>query len=128
MPTSASPSAMAEKTPNRMEKSRWRLYCASCSMASVRVKAPLRDLLVGRDGCNRGADGVQVGERIALGADEEVHVLPHQGGVRKVDGGDDGAIDAVVARIADDADDLTPGGALRRTGREAILKGESGNA
>ena len=41
MPTSASPSAMAEKTPNKMEKSRWRLYCASCSMASFRVKAPL---------------------------------------------------------------------------------------
>jgi hypothetical protein len=32
-------------------------------------------LLVGSDGCNRGADGVQVGERIALGADEEVQVV-----------------------------------------------------
>jgi hypothetical protein len=29
---------MAEKTPNKMEKSRWRLYCASRSMASLRVK------------------------------------------------------------------------------------------
>ena len=71
---------------------------------------------------------MQVGERIALGVDEELHVLPHQGGVRKVDGGDDGETDAVVARIADDADDLMLGGALRRTGRELILKGESWNA
>jgi hypothetical protein len=31
---------MAEKTPNNMEKSRWRLYCASRSMASLRVKVP----------------------------------------------------------------------------------------
>src|SRR5580658_8825991 len=92
------------------------------------VEAAGGDLLVGGDGCDSGADGVEVGERIALRADEELHVGPHQGGVRKVDGGDDGAIDAVVARIADDADDLTPGGALRRTGREAILKGENGNA
>ena len=94
----------------------------------VQGEGAVGDLLVGSDGCDRGADGVQVGERIALSADEELHVLPHQGGVRKVDGGNDGAIDTVVARIADDADDLTPGGALRRTGREAILKGESGNA
>ena len=49
---------------------------------------------------------------ITLSADEELHVLPHHGGVGKVDGGDDGAIDSVVARIADDADDLTPGGAV----------------
>ena len=34
---------MAEKTPNKMEKSRWRLYSASCSMASIRVKAPPGD-------------------------------------------------------------------------------------
>ena len=95
---------------------------------AVEVRDAARDLLVRRDRCNRGADGVQAGERIALRADEELRPGPHQGGVRKVDGGDDGAIDAVVARIADDADDLTPGGALRRTGREAILKGESGNA
>jgi hypothetical protein len=33
---------MAEKTPNRMEKSRWRLYCASRSMASLSVKVPLK--------------------------------------------------------------------------------------
>ena len=77
------------------------------------LKAAVRDLLVGSDGCDRGADGVQVGERIALGADEELHVGQHHGGVRNVDGGDDGAIEAIVARIADDADDLTPGGALR---------------
>src|SRR6202167_6098034 len=93
----------------------------------VQGEGTVGDLLVGGDGCDRGADGVQVGERIALGADEELHVFPHQGGVRKVDGGDDGETDAVVARIADDADDLTPGGALRRTGRELILKGESWN-
>src|SRR5256885_15850169 len=86
---------------------------------------PYTTLFRSRD---RGADGVQVDERITLSADEEVHVLPHHGGVRKVDGGDDGAIDSVVARIADDADDLTPGGALRRTGREVILKVETGNA
>src|SRR5580692_7055030 len=40
MPTSAS--AMAEKTPNNTEKSRWRLYCASRSMASLRVKVLLK--------------------------------------------------------------------------------------
>src|ERR1700683_4683421 len=114
MPTSASASAMAEKTLNNMEKRSWRWY--------------LRSGLIGSDRCDRGADGVQVRERIALGADEELRALPHQGGVRKVDGGDDGATDAVVARIADDANDLTPGGALRRTGRELILKGESWNA
>ena len=28
------------ETPNNMEKSRWRLYCASRSMASLRVKVP----------------------------------------------------------------------------------------
>ena len=115
-----------------MEKSRWRLYCASRSMASLRVKVPLKravgDLLVGSDGCDSGADGVQVGERIALGADEELHVGQHHGGVRKVDGGDDGTIDAVVARIADNADDLTPGGALRRGDLVAILRCETGNA
>ena len=87
----------------------------------VQGEGPVGDLLVGSDGRDCGADGVQVGERITLSADEELHVLPHHGGVRKVDGGDDGAIDSVVARIADDADDLTPGGALRRTGREVIL-------
>jgi hypothetical protein len=75
----------------------------------VQGEGAVGDLLVGSDGSDRGADGVQVGERIALGADEELHVLPYQGGVRKVDGGDDGETDAVVARIADDADDLTPG-------------------
>src|SRR5256885_8536491 len=52
---------------------------------------PYTTLFRSRD---RGADGVQVDERITLSADEEVHVLPHHGGVRKVDGGDDGAIDS----------------------------------
>src|ERR1700728_3649326 len=92
------------------------------------VEGAARDLLVGSDGCDGGADGVQAGERIALGADEELNVVRHHGGVRNVDGGDDGAIDSVVARIADDADDLTPGGALRRGGRVATLTCESGNA
>lgn len=32
MPTSASASAMAEKTPNNMENRRWLRYCASRSM------------------------------------------------------------------------------------------------
>ena len=95
---------------------------------AIEAGAAVGDLLVGSNGCNRGADGVQVCERIALGADEELHVFPHQGGVRKVDGGDDRAIDAVIARIADDADDLTPCGALRRSDREAILQGETSNA
>ena len=45
MPTSASASAMAEKTPNNTEKSRWLLYCASRSMASFRVRVPLKLLL-----------------------------------------------------------------------------------
>ena len=78
------------------------------------LKGAVGDLLVGSDGCDSGLDGVQVGERIALGADEELHVGHHHGGIREVDGGDDRAIDAIVARIADNADDLTPGGALRR--------------
>ena len=45
MPTSASASAMAEKTLNNMEKSRWVLYCASRSMASLNVRVPLKLLL-----------------------------------------------------------------------------------
>src|SRR3984957_3496862 len=92
------------------------------------VEGAARDLLVGSDGCDGGADGVQAGERIALGADEELHVVRHHGGVRNVDSGDDRAIDSVVARIADDADDLTPGGACGRGGRVAALTCESGNA
>src|SRR3984957_14983799 len=43
----------------------------------VQSEGAFGDLLVGSDGCDRGADGVQAGERIALGADEELHVLPH---------------------------------------------------
>src|SRR5947207_14212158 len=62
------------------------------------------DLLVGSDGCDGGADGVQIGERIALSADEELRVRQHHGGVRKVDCGDDGTIEAIVSRIVDDAD------------------------
>jgi hypothetical protein len=93
----------------------------------VEGECAVGDLLVGSDGCDSSADGVQVGERIALGADEELHVGQHHGGVRKVDGADDGAVEAIVARVADDADDLTPSGALRRGGREAILC-ENGNA
>jgi len=45
MPTSASASAMAEKTPNNMEKSCWRLYCGSCSMASLRMNVRLKPLV-----------------------------------------------------------------------------------
>src|SRR5882757_2696903 len=85
------------------------------------VEVAVGYLLVGSDGGNSGAQGVEVGERIALGADEELHVGRYQDSVRKVDGGHDRTIDAVVARIADNADDLTPGGALCRDGREAIL-------
>ena len=92
------------------------------------LKAAVGDLLVGSDGCDSGAHGVQVGERIALGADEELHVGRYHDGVRKVDGGEDRTIDAVVARIADNADDLTPGGALWGDGRPAILMCETGNA
>ena len=44
------------------------------------------------------------------------------------DGGDDGAINAIITRIADDADDLTPGGTLCRDGRVAILTCETRNA
>jgi hypothetical protein len=51
---------------------------------------------------------MQAGERVALGANEELKVVRHYGGIRNVDGGDDGALDSVVARIADDADDLAP--------------------
>src|SRR5579864_3638959 len=49
MPTSTTANAMAEKTPNNVEKSRWRLYCGSCSMASLRInvllKPPLKPAL-----------------------------------------------------------------------------------
>ena len=119
MPTSASPSAMAEKTPNRMEKSRWRLYCASRSMASVSVKVPLKaetlfEICWRRDRCNRGADEVKAGERIYLGAAEELYPGPRRSSVRNVNGGAHRLIHAVVARIADDADDLAPGRALCR--------------
>ena len=86
------------------------------------------DLLVGSDGCNSGADGVQARERIALSADEELRVSRNQSGVRNVDGGDDGLIDAVVARIADDADDLTPGRALDRDRLVAHMTRQSRNA
>src|ERR1700723_225946 len=48
------------------------------------------DLLVGSDGCNSGADGVQARERIALSADEELRVSRNQSGVRNVDGGGHG--------------------------------------
>jgi hypothetical protein len=86
------------------------------------------NLLVGRDRCNRGADGVQAGARISLGADEELHPGSRRSGVRNVDGGDHGLIDAVVARVADDADDLTPGRALRRDRLVAHMSRQSGNA
>ena len=92
------------------------------------VKRAVGDLLVGSDGCDSGLNGAQVGARIALGADEELHVRHHHGGKRKVDGGDDRAIDAIVARIADNADDLTPGNALRRGDLIAIPGREIGNA
>ena len=92
------------------------------------VEGAVGDLLVGGDGCDTGAEGVQVGERIALGADEELNVVRYHGGVRNVDGRDDGAIDAVVARIAGYADDPTPGGALGRANRVAIPRCETGNA
>jgi hypothetical protein len=42
------------------------------------------DLLVESDGCNNGADGVQAGERITLGADEELRPGRHHSGVRNV--------------------------------------------
>ena len=92
------------------------------------VEATGGDLLVGSDGCDSRAYGLQVGKRIALGADEKLRVGLDHGGVRDVDGGDDRAIEAVVARIADHADDVTPGGALRRCDLVAILRFEPGNA
>ena len=132
MPTSASASAMAEKTPNNTEKSRWLLYCASRSMASFRVRVPLKPpvgyLLVGSDGCDSDADRLKVRERIALGADEELRVGQQQAGIWKVDRGNHGMIEAVVARIADYADDLTPGGALRGGDLVAIPSCKTGNA
>src|ERR1700722_13862873 len=95
---------------------------------AVEGRDAVRDLLVGSDGCNRGADGVQAGERIALRADEELRPGLHRGSVRNVDGGDNGLVDAVVARIAYDADDLTPRGALRRDGLVDFMSCETGNA
>jgi hypothetical protein len=95
---------------------------------AVERRDAVRYLLVRCDGCDRGADGVQAGERVGLGADEDLHEGLHQGGVGKVDGGDDGTINAVVAGIADDTDDLTPGGALRRSDLIAIPRCEIGNA
>src|SRR5450432_2379617 len=92
-------------------------------------KGAVGALLVGSDGCDSDTDGLQVGERIALGSDEERRVGLHDGGVRNVDGGDDRVIEAIVARIADHADDLTPGGALRRGDAVAIILGcETGEA
>jgi hypothetical protein len=82
------PEARFETTPSRrplgnypVEHSRW---------AEHAVEAAGGDLLVGSDGCDSGADGVEVGERVALGADEELHERLHHGGVRKVDAGDEG--------------------------------------
>jgi hypothetical protein len=71
------------------------------------------DLLVGRYGGDGGADGMQIGERLALGADEELRVRHQECRVRDVDSGRDRPIDAVVARIADDARDFAPAGGLR---------------
>ena len=51
------------------------------------VEGAAGDLLVGSDGCDRSAHGVQIGERIALCADEELHVGRYHDGVGKVDGG-----------------------------------------
>jgi hypothetical protein len=42
MPTTASASAMEEKTPSNIENSRWRLDCESRSMAALRVTVPLK--------------------------------------------------------------------------------------
>jgi hypothetical protein len=44
--------------------------------------AAVGDLLVGSEGRDSGTDGVQVDERIALGADEELQIGQHHGGVR----------------------------------------------
>src|SRR5215469_5466814 len=129
MPTSARASPMAEKTPNNMEKKPLAaVLCVALDGLAERECGSIGNLLVGGDGCYCGADGAQRGERIALSADKELHEGGHHGGVRKVDGGDDGAINAVVARIADDADDLTPSGALRRGNLVTIPACETGNA
>src|SRR5579863_5173842 len=84
--------------------------------------------MVGSGRCDSGADGLDVTGRIALGANQELRVGEHHGGVWNVNGGGDRAINAVVARIADDADDLTRGGALRRGDLIVILRRETGNA
>ncbi|HZU32275.1 MAG TPA: DUF2064 domain-containing protein, partial [Candidatus Angelobacter sp.] len=46
------------------------------------------------------AYGLQVTERIALCANEKLRVGLHHDGIRNVDSGNDGAINAIVARIA----------------------------
>src|SRR5450432_3677414 len=92
------------------------------------VETAVGERLAGSDGRDSGTDGLQISERIALGADKELRVGPHQSSVWKVDGGGDGVIEAVIARIADHADDLTPGGALRRGDLVLIPSYETGNA
>src|SRR5258708_39525130 len=69
--------------------------------------------LAGGDGCDSGADGLQVSERIALGADEELRPGPHHGGVRNGDSGGHWGLEAVIARIPEHSDDLPPGRPLR---------------
>jgi hypothetical protein len=76
------------------------------------------DLLIGSNRSDCGANGVQVGKRIALGADEELRVGRHQRGVWDIDRRLDGSAETVVAAIADDADDLAPAIDGRRSGEE----------
>ena len=71
------------------------------------------DLLIGGDRGDCRTDIMQIGERLALGADEELGVRHHERCVRDVDSGCDRPIDAVVTRVADDADNLAPAGGLR---------------
>jgi hypothetical protein len=92
------------------------------------VETAVGERLAGSDGSDCGADGLQVSKRIALGADEILRIGPHHRSLWNVDGGSHGALKAVIARIANHADDLTPASALRRGDLVLIPNYQTGNA
>jgi hypothetical protein len=91
------------------------------------VETAVGERLAGSDRCDSSTDGLKVSERIALGADQLLRVGPHHGCVWNVDGGGHGALKAVIARIANHAEDLAPGSALRRGDLVLILRYQIGN-
>ena len=78
-------------------------------------------LLIVRDGGDGEANGVKIGERVTLSAYLELDVGRHERGIGQVDSGLDRLIDAIIACVANHADDLAPIRTLRGDGvrREA---------